>query len=131
MARFVERLVAVCTVLFGMVYGERVIGSTVSAIARIDPAHLHGVTITGSAFGIVQAAIATAAIVFAVLPAIASIFDRRKMPATLLLGELVAAMLLFGASQHVLRESIHARIVGTGDARVLAVRASAPVEVVE
>jgi hypothetical protein len=46
-------------------------------------------------------------------------------------GELVAALLLLGASQHVLRQSVHARIVGTGQARVLALRASATTEAVE
>jgi len=124
MARLFERLLIVCTVLCGTVYGERLI--------RV--AHVHGVEITGSALGFAQAFIAVAVILFAVVPAILSVFeafDGRKMHAKLVLGELIAALLLFGASGRVLHESVHARIVGTGDTRVLAVRASVTTEVVE
>ncbi len=124
MARLFERLLIVCTVLCGTVYGERLI--------RV--AHVHGVEITGSALGFAQAFIAVAVILFAVVPAILSVFeafDGRKMHAKLVLGELIAALLLFGASGRVLHDSVHARIVGTGDTRVLAVRASVTTEVVE
>jgi len=124
MARLFERLLIVCTVLCSTVYGERLI--------RV--AHVHGVEITGSALGFAQAFIAVAVILCAVVPAILSVFeafDGRKMHAKLVLGELIAALLLFGASGRVLHESVHARIVGTGDTRVLAVRASVTTEVVE
>jgi hypothetical protein len=124
MARLFERLLIVFTILCGIVYGARLI--------RV--AHVHGVEITGSALGFAQACIAVAVILLAVVPAILSVleaFDGRKTHAKLVLGELVAALLLFGASGHVLRQSVHAHIVGTGDARVLAVRASATTEVVE
>lgn len=131
MARLFERLTIVCTVLCGLVYGERLVRMTMSVLARLDAAHLHGIEITGSAAGFIQAGIAVAVILFAVVPAILSVFDGRKVPVTLVIGELVAALLLFGASERVLHESVHARIVGTGDARVLAVRASAITEVVE
>ena len=124
MARVFERLIIVCTVLCGTVYGERIL--------RV--AHVHGVEITGSPLGFAQACIAVAVIVFAAIPAMLSVFDTfdgRKRHAKLVLGELIAALLLFGASGHVLRQSVHARIVGTGDTRVLAVRASVTTEVVE
>ncbi|HTD62941.1 MAG TPA: hypothetical protein VK679_19940 [Gemmatimonadaceae bacterium] len=134
MARVFERLILVCTLLYGMVYGERLIRAVLLTISRLDAAHLHGVEITGSALGFTQAGIAAAVVLFAVVPAILSVFDAfdgRKMPATLVVGELVAALLLFGASGRVLHESVHARIVGTGDTRVLAVRASVTTEAVE
>jgi hypothetical protein len=95
---------------------------------------VHGVEITGSALGFAQAFIAVAVILFAVVPAILSVFeafDGRKMHAKLVLGELIAALLLFGASGRVLHESVHARIVGTGDTRVLAVWAAVTTEAVE
>jgi hypothetical protein len=131
MARLIERLAIVCTALCGIVYGERLVRTTVSMVARLDPTHLHGVIVTGSALGFVQAGIAVAVIVVAVVPALLSLFDARRMPAGLVVGELVAALLLFGASQQVLRQSVHARIVGTGQARVLALQASATPEAVE
>jgi hypothetical protein len=125
--RFVERLLIVATAVGGVAYGERLVRATLSTVARLDAAHLHGVEITGSALGFIQAGIAAAAILFAVVPALLSVFDvfdGRKVPATLIMGEIVAALLLFGASERILHESVHARIVGTGDARVLAVRAA-------
>jgi len=134
MARLFERLVLVCTVIGGIVYGERLVRGILSIISRLDAAHLHGVEITGSAMGFTKAGIAVAVVLFAAVPAFLSAFDgfdRRKMPATLVVGELVAALLLLGVSERVLHESVHARIVGTGDARVLAVRASATTEAVE
>jgi hypothetical protein len=133
MARFLERLALVCTALLGLVYGERLVRSAIAIIARLDPAHVHGVIVTGSALGFIQAGIAAAVVMFAVVPALLSVFDgpSRRMPAGLVVGELVAALLLLGASQHVLRQSVHARIVGTGQARVLALRASATTEAVE
>jgi len=131
MARLIERILIVATALGGLVYGERLVRMTLSLVARLDPSHLHGVEVTGSVLGFTQAGIAAAVILFAVVPAILSIFDGRKMPATLIIGELVAALLLFGASERVLHDSVHAHIVGTGHARVLAVRASATTEVVE
>lgn len=131
MARLIERILIVVTALCGLVYGERLVRMTLSMVAGLDPSHLHGVEITGSALGFAQAGIAVAVILFAVVPAVLSVFDGRRMPASLIIGELVAALLLFGASERVLHESVHAHIVGTGDARVLAVRASATTEVVE
>ena len=131
MARLIERFLVVSAALCGLVYGERLVRMTLSTLARLDPSHLHGIEITGSVLGFTQAGVAVAVIVFAVVPAILSVFDGRKAPATLVIGELVAALLLFGASERVLHESVHAHIVGTGDARVLAVRASATTEVVE
>jgi hypothetical protein len=131
MSRLIERLVIVCTALCGIVYGERLVRSTLSMIARLDPAHVHGVIVSGSALGFVQAGIAIGVIVCAVIPALLSLFDGRRAPAGLVVGELVTALLLFGASQQVLRQSVHARIVGTGQARVLAVQASATLEAVE
>jgi len=131
MRRFIERLLIVCTALGGIAYGERLIRAVLSSIHRLDAAHLHGVEITGSALGFTQAGIAAAVVLFAVVPAMLSVFDGRKMPATLVIGELVAALLLFGASERVLHESVHVRIVGTGDTRVLAVQALVPTEAVE
>jgi hypothetical protein len=131
MRRFIERLLLVGTAAGGTVYGERLTRELLSVVSRLDPAHVHGVNISGSPLGFIQAAVAAAVILFAVIPAIFSVFDGRKMPATLVIGELVAALLLFGASERVLHDSVHAHIVGTGDARVLAVRASATTEVVE
>jgi len=95
---------------------------------------LSGIEITGSALGFTQAGIAVAVILLAVVPATVSVlegFTGRKTSVKLLIGELIAAILLFGASAGVLRDSVHAHIVGTGDGRVLAVRASATTEVVE
>ena len=131
MARFIERILIVATAVCGIVYAERVGRAVLSTIARLDAANVHGVEITGSVLGFTQAGIAAAVILFAVVPAILSVFDGRKLPATLVIGELVAALLLFGASERILHDSVHAHIVGTGDARVLAVRASATTEVVE
>ena len=134
MARFFERFFIVCTVICGIVYGEHLVRAVLSIVTRLDAAHLHGVEITGSALGFTQAGIAAAVVLFAVVPAILSVFDvfeKRKMPAALVVGELVAALLLLGASERVLHESVHARIVGTGDTRVLAVRASVTTEAVE
>lgn len=131
MRRFIERLLIVGLTLGGVAYGERVAREVLAVLARLDPAHLHGVEITGSALGLTQAVIATAVILLAVVPAMLSLFDRRKMPASLIIGELVAALLLFGASERVLRESVHARIVATPEGKVLAVRASATTEAVE
>jgi hypothetical protein len=89
---------------------------------------LNGIEITGSALGFTQAGVAVAVILCAVVPAIVSVleaFTRRKTSMKLAIGEFIAALLLFGASAGVLRDSVHAHIVGTGDGRVLAVRASA------
>jgi len=107
MRRLLERLLVVGTALGGIAYGERLWRGVLSMLARLDPVHLHGVEITGSALGFTQAAIAIAVILFAVVPAILSVFDGRKMPTTLVVGELVAALLLFGASERVLQESVH------------------------
>ena len=134
MRRFIERLLIVGITLGGVAYGERLVRGMLATVARLDPAHLHGIELTGSALGFTQAAIAGAVILFAVVPAILSafeVFDGRKMPATLVVGELVAALLLLGASERVLHDSVHAHIVGTGDTRVLAVQASATMEAVE
>jgi hypothetical protein len=131
MRRLIERSVIVSVALGGVAYGERLVRDVLSVVGRLDLSHLHGVEITGSALGFVQAGIAVAVIVFAVVPAIFSVFDGRKMPATLVIGELVAALLLFGASERVLHDSVHAHIVGSGDTRVLALQASAIMEVVE
>ena len=95
---------------------------------------LSGIEITGSAPGFTQAGIAVAVILCAVVPAVVSVlegFTARKASVKLLIGELIAAILLFGASAGVLRDSVHAHIVGTGDGRVLAVTASVTTEVVE
>jgi hypothetical protein len=95
---------------------------------------LHGIEFSGSALGFTQAAIAVAVILCAVVPAIGSVieaFTRRKTSMKLIIGELVVALILLGASGRVLHDSVHAHIVGTGDGRVLAVRASATTEVVE
>jgi hypothetical protein len=123
--RFIERALVLCVAVCGIVYSERVVRMTLSTVTRIDPSHLHGVEITGSALGVIQAGIAAAVILFAVVPAILSVFDGRKLPAALVIGELVAALLLFGVSERVLHDSVHAHIVSRGDGRVLAVRASA------
>lgn len=109
MASLIERLLVVCTAV----------------------THLHGIEITGSAFGFIQAGVAVTVMLFAVVPAVLSVFDRRKLPAILIVGELVAGLLLFGASERMLHESVHAHIVGTGDTRVLALRASVIPEAVE
>jgi hypothetical protein len=96
--------------------------------------HLNGIEITGSALGFTQAAIALAVILLAVVPAIVSVLQAvtgRKTSMKFAIGEFIAALLLFGASAGVLRDSVHAHIVGTGDGRVLAVRASATTEIVE
>ena len=120
MRRLIERLLVIGLTLGGLAYSQ-----------RLDLANVHGVDISGSPLGFIQAAVAIAVILFAVIPAFLSVFDGRRMPAMLVIGELVGALLLFGASERVLHESVHANIVGTGDARVLAVRASATMEVVE
>jgi hypothetical protein len=129
--RALERLLILCVAVGGLVYGERLAHTAVSMLARIDPANVHGVIVSGSALGFTQAAIATAVILFGVVPAFLSLFDGRRRAVGLLVGELVAALLLLGASQRVLHASVHARIVGTGAARVLAVRAAATMEAVE
>jgi hypothetical protein len=134
MRRLIERLLIVGLALGGVAYGERVVREVLSMVARLDPAHVHGVNISGSPLGFIEAAIAAAVIALAVIPAITSVFevfDGRKVPATLVIGELVAALLLFGASERVLHESVHACIVATSEGKVLAVRASATTEVVE
>jgi hypothetical protein len=133
--RLIERLLIVCVVLCGIAYGERLAHETMTLLARLDPAHLHGIVISGSALGFVQASIAMGVIAFAVIPAILSVFegrvDGRRIPVRLVVGELVAALLLLGASEQVLHRSVHAHIVGMGGSRVLAVQASATTEVVE
>jgi hypothetical protein len=129
--RLIERLLIVSTALCGIVYGERLVRAALSIVSRVDPTHVHGVVISGSALGFTQAAIAVGVIACGVVPAILSLFDGHKMPARLVVGELVAALLLLGASEQVLQRSVHARIVGTGDARVLALQASATTEAVE
>jgi hypothetical protein len=134
MRRLIERILIIGTTLGGVAYGERLVRGALSMLARLDLAHLHGIEISGSALGFIQAAIAAAVIVFAAIPALLSVFDvfdGRKVPVKLVVGELVAALLLFGASERVLHDSVHAHIVGTGEARVLAVRASATTEAVE
>ncbi len=129
--RFVERLLMLCVAACGLAYGEHLVHTALSVIARLDPTHVHGVIVTGSALGFVQAGIAAVGILFGVGPAVLSIFDSRRMPAALVLGELVAALLLLGASEQVLHESVHARIVGAGHTRVLALSASTTREEVE
>lgn len=129
--RFIERLLILCVAACGLAYGERLVHTALSVIARLDPTHVHGLIVTGSTLGFVQAGIAVAGILFGVGPAILSIFDSRRMPAALVLGELVAALLLLGASGQVLHQSLHARIVGAGHARVIALRASTTKEEVE
>jgi hypothetical protein len=129
--RFVERLLIQCVAACGVAYGERLVHTALVAVARLDPTHVHGLIVTGSAFGFVQAGIAVAGILFGAGPAVLSLFDGRRMPASLILGELVAALLLLGASEHVLQQSVHARIVGEGHARVIALSASTTVEAVE
>lgn len=93
-----------------------------------------GIEFSGSALGFTQAAVAVAVIVCAVVPALGSALEaltKRKTSMRLIIGELVVALILLSASGRVLHDSVHARIVGTGDGRVLAVRASATMEVVE
>ncbi|HZS59031.1 MAG TPA: hypothetical protein VFA43_07155 [Gemmatimonadaceae bacterium] len=99
---------------------------------------LHGIEITGTALGFTQASIAIAVILCAVVPALGSVVEvfvgqKKPMqtPIKFALGELIVALILFSASGRVLHDSIHAHIVGTGDERVLAVRASATTEVVQ
>jgi len=129
--RFIERVLILCVAVCGIVYGEHLFHTTVAVLARLDPTHVHGLIVTGTAFGFVQAGIAAAGIIFGVIPAVLSLFDGRRTPAALVVGELVAALLLLGASEHVLHQSVHARIVGAGHARVIALSASTTVEVVE
>jgi hypothetical protein len=129
--RLIERILVACVALCGIAYGEHIARDTIALLARLDPAHLHGVVVSGSALGFVEAAIAVGVIVCGVIPAMASLFDSRRAPARLIIGELVAALLLFGASEQVLHRSVHAHIVGTGGSRVLAVQAAAIREVVE
>ena len=129
--RLLERLLIVAIVVAGLVYGERLAHEAIAMVAHIDVAHVHGVSLSGSALGFAQAAIACGAIIFGVVPAFVSLFDGRRFRAKLMLGQLVAALLLLGASEQVLQHSVHARIVGTGEARVLALRASTTMEVVE
>ena len=131
MARLLERLLIIAVAALGLVYGERVLHTTLAVIARVDPAHIHGLIVSGSALGFVQAGLATLGILFGVVPVIGSLFDRHRAPTALIVGELVAALLLLGASQHLLRQSVHANIVGAGSSRVLALSASTPVEAVE